>query len=104
MIWVTRLSAAVVTVQASLATYTPWHRTQNLNAQKAPPAGQVQASMAPRLFKLIPWLVAAFSAVAAYEVPVSDTDYSSQVCSGMWGGSSAYINGKWFLYELFDGH
>ncbi|KLO20660.1 hypothetical protein SCHPADRAFT_918102 [Schizopora paradoxa] len=30
--------------------------------------------------------------VAAYEVPISDTDYSSQVCSGMWGGSSAYIN------------
>jgi hypothetical protein len=31
--------------------------------------------------------------VAAYEVPVSDTDYSRQICSGMWGSRSTFING-----------
>ncbi|KAL0951511.1 hypothetical protein HGRIS_008196 [Hohenbuehelia grisea] len=29
---------------------------------------------------------------AAYDVPVTDQDYSRQACSGMWGGSSTYIN------------
>ncbi|KIL71694.1 hypothetical protein M378DRAFT_64852 [Amanita muscaria Koide BX008] len=28
----------------------------------------------------------------AYEVPIVDTDYSRQICSGMWGGDSAFIN------------
>ncbi|KAF9056134.1 lung seven transmembrane receptor-domain-containing protein [Panaeolus papilionaceus] len=30
--------------------------------------------------------------VSAYQVPIVDTDYSRQTCSGMWGGPSAYIN------------
>ncbi|KAI0052524.1 hypothetical protein FA95DRAFT_1580094 [Auriscalpium vulgare] len=30
--------------------------------------------------------------VAAYEVPLQDTDYSRQICSGMWSGSNTYIN------------
>ena len=29
----------------------------------------------------------------AYEVPISDEDYSNQICSGMWGGEKAAING-----------
>uniref|UniRef100_A0A8H7Y739 Uncharacterized protein n=1 Tax=Psilocybe cubensis TaxID=181762 RepID=A0A8H7Y739_PSICU len=32
------------------------------------------------------------SFAAAYTVPIVDTDYSRQTCSGMWGGPSAYIN------------
>jgi hypothetical protein len=32
------------------------------------------------------------SFATAYEVPVLDTDYSRQICSGMWGGHSTYIN------------
>ncbi|KAF9535642.1 protein PTM1 [Crepidotus variabilis] len=28
----------------------------------------------------------------AFEVPILDTDYSRQICSGMWGGKNAYIN------------
>ena len=31
--------------------------------------------------------------VSAFEVPVSDTDYDRQICSGMWGGKNTYING-----------
>lgn len=30
---------------------------------------------------------------AAYEVPISDSDYDRQICSGMWGGSNTFING-----------
>ncbi|KAF8349669.1 lung seven transmembrane receptor-domain-containing protein [Amanita rubescens] len=28
----------------------------------------------------------------AYEAPIVDTDYSRQICSGMWSGTSTYIN------------
>ncbi|KAF8640627.1 hypothetical protein AX17_000287 [Amanita inopinata Kibby_2008] len=38
------------------------------------------------LFSLVSW------SVYAYEVPIVDTDYSRQVCSGMWAGKSTYIN------------
>lgn len=38
-------------------------------------------------------LLAAVSLAAAYNVPFSDSDYSKQVCSGMWGGSDTFING-----------
>lgn len=38
-------------------------------------------------------LLAAVSVVAGYEVSFADSDYSRQVCSGMWGGSNTYING-----------
>ncbi|KAI0319773.1 lung seven transmembrane receptor-domain-containing protein [Amylostereum chailletii] len=31
-------------------------------------------------------------ATAAYEVPILDTDYSRQICSGMWSGSNTFIN------------
>ncbi|EAU92776.2 hypothetical protein CC1G_01821 [Coprinopsis cinerea okayama7 len=30
--------------------------------------------------------------VLAYEVAITDKDYSRQACSGMWGGETAYIN------------
>ena len=35
----------------------------------------------------------ASSVVNAFEVPVSDTDYDRQICSGMWGGKNTFING-----------
>ncbi|TBU63788.1 lung seven transmembrane receptor-domain-containing protein [Dichomitus squalens] len=37
-------------------------------------------------------LLLAASTAAAYEVPISDTDYDRQICSGMWGGKNTYIN------------
>ncbi|KAF8560018.1 protein PTM1 [Imleria badia] len=37
-------------------------------------------------------LLSAVSLALAYEVPFSDSDYSRQVCSGMWGGPETYIN------------
>ncbi|KAI9570240.1 lung seven transmembrane receptor-domain-containing protein, partial [Boletus coccyginus] len=37
-------------------------------------------------------LLSAVTLAVAYEVPFSDSDYSRQVCSGMWGGSETYIN------------
>ncbi|PBL00535.1 hypothetical protein ARMGADRAFT_1159862 [Armillaria gallica] len=40
---------------------------------------------------LIPWLFLTTS-VLSYQVPVVDTDYSRQICSGMWGSQSTYIN------------
>ncbi|KAH0838008.1 lung seven transmembrane receptor-domain-containing protein [Lanmaoa asiatica] len=36
--------------------------------------------------------LSAVSLAIAYEVPFSDSDYSRQVCSGMWGGLETYIN------------
>jgi len=33
-----------------------------------------------------------FGLSLAYQVPVVDTDYSRQICSGMWGSQSTYIN------------
>ncbi|KAH7909796.1 protein PTM1 [Hygrophoropsis aurantiaca] len=41
---------------------------------------------------LVLWLLWGFSFVAGYEVPFADSDYSRQTCSGMWGGSSTFIN------------
>ena len=32
--------------------------------------------------------------VVAYEVPIRDSDYDRQVCSGMWAGENTFINGK----------
>ncbi|KAF8445576.1 protein PTM1 [Boletus edulis BED1] len=37
-------------------------------------------------------LLSALGLALAYEVPVSDSDYSRQVCSGVWGGTETYIN------------
>ena len=37
----------------------------------------------------------------AYEVPVSDVDLQRQVCSGMWGGQKAHINGS-FVSSLIQ--
>ena len=43
---------------------------------------------------LLYWvLLGLLALVSGYEVPISDTDYSRQICSGMWGGKSTYING-----------
>ena len=43
------------------------------------------------------WLVCSAWSVLAYEVPVSDTDYDRQICSGMWASGSTYINGAFTL-------
>jgi hypothetical protein len=44
--------------------------------------------------QLLGWLLLGLSVgVTGYEVPVSDTDYSRQTCSGMWSSQSTYING-----------
>ena len=40
----------------------------------------------------------------AYEAPFSDSDYSRQVCSGMWGGPETYINGARQRYIPDDRH
>ncbi|KAG1754854.1 lung seven transmembrane receptor-domain-containing protein [Suillus paluster] len=37
-------------------------------------------------------VLAACSLAAGYEVPFSDSDYSRQVCSGMWASQSTFIN------------
>ncbi|ETW87041.1 hypothetical protein HETIRDRAFT_468833 [Heterobasidion irregulare TC 32-1] len=44
-----------------------------------------------RSFALLSILSAA-SAVVAYDVPLLDTDYSRQICSGMWSNSKTYLN------------
>ncbi|KIM88622.1 hypothetical protein PILCRDRAFT_2830 [Piloderma croceum F 1598] len=50
--------------------------------------------------QLLGWLLfSLLSCVAGYEVPVSDTDYSRQICSGMWSSQSTFINGT-VLLEL----
>ncbi|KAI0275030.1 lung seven transmembrane receptor-domain-containing protein [Gloeopeniophorella convolvens] len=49
----------------------------------------------PRSCRLLSWaasLLLAASVVAAYRVPILDTDYSRQICSGMWSGSNTFIN------------
>ncbi|KAF8913100.1 protein PTM1 [Gymnopilus junonius] len=46
----------------------------------------------PLAFLLFSLLHSLISSVNAFEVPIIDTDYSRQICSGMWGGPSAYIN------------
>ncbi|KII94126.1 hypothetical protein PLICRDRAFT_50112 [Plicaturopsis crispa FD-325 SS-3] len=38
------------------------------------------------------WLLLGVSCALAYEVPVLDTDYSRQVCSGMWANQKTYVN------------
>ena len=45
-----------------------------------------------RSFALLSILSAA-STVVAYDVPLLDTDYSRQICSGMWSNSKTYLNG-----------
>ncbi|KAJ8597616.1 hypothetical protein M405DRAFT_876881 [Rhizopogon salebrosus TDB-379] len=37
-------------------------------------------------------VLSACSLAAGYEVQFSDSDYSRQICSGMWGSSSTFIN------------
>ncbi|KAH9049366.1 lung seven transmembrane receptor-domain-containing protein [Lactarius hengduanensis] len=51
--------------------------------------------MAHRVHKLWFWATSFllfFSAVFGYEVPIFDTDYSRQICSGMWSGQNTFIN------------
>ncbi|THH19061.1 hypothetical protein EW146_g2036 [Bondarzewia mesenterica] len=45
-----------------------------------------------RSFGLLTSLLSAAFTVAAYDVPLLDTDYSRQICSGMWSNSKTYIN------------
>ncbi|TRM65879.1 lung seven transmembrane receptor-domain-containing protein [Schizophyllum amplum] len=41
----------------------------------------------------LPWLACALPAIVrAFEVDFQDTDYSRQICSGMWGGGNTHIN------------
>jgi hypothetical protein len=40
--------------------------------------------------------------VSGYDVPVSDKDDTRQVCSGMYGGSDAKINGWHLLFLLSE--
>ncbi|KAI0830476.1 lung seven transmembrane receptor-domain-containing protein [Trametes gibbosa] len=54
-------------------------------------------SFPPAMVRTWSWLpfsslLLAVCATAAFEVPISDTDYDRQICSGMWGGKNAYIN------------
>ncbi|KAF9454091.1 hypothetical protein P691DRAFT_693125 [Macrolepiota fuliginosa MF-IS2] len=37
-------------------------------------------------------LLSLIPSVFAFQVPISDSDYSRQTCSGMWAGSNTYIN------------
>ncbi|KAE9400586.1 hypothetical protein BT96DRAFT_819116 [Gymnopus androsaceus JB14] len=41
---------------------------------------------------LIGLFLFAFSTASAYQVPVADTDYSRQICSGIWANDKTYIN------------
>jgi hypothetical protein len=41
-----------------------------------------------------------FSLVASYEVPILDTDYSRQICSGMWSNQHTFINGTRSIIAL----
>ncbi|KAI9512542.1 lung seven transmembrane receptor-domain-containing protein [Russula earlei] len=51
--------------------------------------------MARGFFKLFSWaapLLLSASWASSYEVPILDTDYSRQICSGMWSGQHTSIN------------
>ncbi|KAF8274128.1 protein PTM1 [Lactarius quietus] len=51
--------------------------------------------MAHHGHKLLFWAVSfllSSVAVFSYEVPIFDTDYSRQICSGMWSGQNTFIN------------
>jgi hypothetical protein len=53
--------------------------------------------------KLLFWAIAfllSSSAVFGYEVPILDTDYSRQICSGMWSGQNTFINGMHYSDRL----
>ena len=45
-------------------------------------------------------LLLAACGAAAYDVPIADTDYDRQICSGMWAGKNTYINGAHTLASL----
>ncbi|KAJ6621161.1 lung seven transmembrane receptor-domain-containing protein [Mycena sp. CBHHK59/15] len=44
------------------------------------------------MLRLLPLVIFFSLSCLAYQVPVFDTDYSRQICSGMWGSDSTYIN------------
>lgn len=46
----------------------------------------------PRLLAWSLWLAVLGNLVNGYEVPVADTDYDRQICTGMWGSGSTFIN------------
>jgi hypothetical protein len=48
--------------------------------------------MARRLAYAAALLAIALPALA-YEVPVLDSDYTRQICSGMWANDKTFING-----------
>ena len=50
-----------------------------------------------RSILLAGWLVSLLPLVFSYQVQISDTDYSRQICSGMWADSTTYINGIYWL-------
>ncbi|KAF9648501.1 hypothetical protein BDM02DRAFT_3239315 [Thelephora ganbajun] len=45
-----------------------------------------------RSILLAGWLVSLLPLVFSYQAQISDTDYSRQICSGMWADSTTYIN------------
>ncbi|KAF8078867.1 lung seven transmembrane receptor-domain-containing protein [Lyophyllum atratum] len=52
----------------------------------------VTATNAGRTLKLVLLSFLFVLSSLAYEVPILDTDYSPQICSGMWGSKSTFIN------------
>lgn len=67
--------------------------THEQSAPSSSSAAMVANGLRPfSLLSLLCLVCSAWSALA-YEVPVSDTDYDRQICSGMWASGSTYING-----------
>lgn len=74
----------------------PQLMTTNLGTQEPARLTNTPLSvMAHRVHKLLFWAVSLLlsSSVFGYEVPIFDTDYSRQICSGMWSGQNTFING-----------
>jgi len=46
-----------------------------------------------KLLSLAASLLLSASLASSYEVPILDTDYSRQICSGMWSSQNTFING-----------
>jgi hypothetical protein len=73
----------------------------NLEAKLSSGTGPLRVALAthtvmargPKLLSWAAFLLLSASAVIGYEIPIFDTEYSKQICSGMWGGRNTFING-----------